>query len=139
MQFIFIRDSGCLGRVILGRSPSPAGRNESGWRRPMSDVPSRSEADPGIIEASAAAQELLGHAFDRLEKAGNVPADATGRARLFFPNGIELIHVKVQLGSPDRPLVSAELKIAGERGATNAFDLPELSGDGLLLDEGAEL
>jgi len=79
--------------------------------------------DPVIVAASGQAQKLLAEAFRQLKGTGTAEA-AAEPTRLFFPNGIELISVKVQAGLPAKPLVSVEPKIAGEKGLKSTMEQP---------------
>jgi hypothetical protein len=38
---------------------------------------------------------------------------APGETRLFFPNGIEYIHIVVSVGPKDAPVLTAELTVSG--------------------------
>ena len=73
-----------------------------------------------ITAASSEAKDLLQQAFDSLK-------DATGgkatepKPDKFFPNGIELIYVKVEAGLTEKTKVSVEIKIAGEKGIGKAL------------------
>lgn len=74
-----------------------------------------SSVDPTITLVSAEAQKLLNEAFKNLKSAASVK-EAAEPPRLFFPNGIELIYIKLEAGLTEKTKVSVELKIAGEKG-----------------------
>lgn len=61
------------------------------------------------------AKELLQAAIQQLHK------EAKGANRMFFPNGVELLDVAVQVGLPQSPVVKVELKAAGPNPKTTAL------------------
>jgi hypothetical protein len=75
------------------------------------------KSEPGIASASSAAKELLTAALKDLKEsalADDAKLASTDRdpaARLFFPNGIELISITVKVAP-----VEIEFKVAGEKG-----------------------
>ena len=71
--------------------------------------------NPTIAAVSEEAQKLLSTTFEKLIESTTVKV-VEGDIRLFFPNGIELIHVKVEAGLTEKTKVSVEVKIAGEKG-----------------------
>jgi hypothetical protein len=68
-----------------------------------------------LTTARSEAEQLLAAAFNNLK---SVPApSAAGEApRLFFPNGIEIIYVKVEAYFTEKIRGSVEIQIAGEKG-----------------------
>jgi len=81
---------------------------------------SSDELDLTIKSASSEAQNLLAKIFKNLKEAAAVKTDAQPReGDKFFPNGIELIYVKVEAGLSEKIKVSAELKVAGEKGVAS--------------------
>ena len=61
-----------------------------------------------IATAKDAAKELLSAAFNELEK--RAKPEAGEEPRLFFPNGIELIFIKLEVSG-----VKVEFKVAGAK------------------------
>src|SRR5215475_12035898 len=66
-----------------------------------------------ISTASSEAKGLLEEALKNLNDAGG--GEPTKQDK-FFPNGIELIYVKVEAGLTEKTKVGVEIKIAGEKG-----------------------
>ena len=68
-----------------------------------------------LMTARSEAEQLLAAVFKNLK---NVPTpSAAGEPpRLFFPNGIEIIYVKVEAHYTDKIRGSVELQIAGDKG-----------------------
>jgi hypothetical protein len=95
-----------------------------------------SGAQPTVESAGAEAQRLLGEVFKNLRGTASEKGEAVpSPADKFFPNGVELIYVKVEAGLTEKTKVSVELKIAGEKGvkdrASEATEGPGSSvGDG---------
>ena len=81
----------------------------------MSNDIKDSNVDQTITLVSSEAQKLLIEAFKNLKSAASVK-DAAEPPRLFFPNGIELIYIKLEAGLSEKTKVAVELKIAGEKG-----------------------
>jgi hypothetical protein len=81
------------------------------------------ESDPHTIvdQVSSRAQELISAVtkdFSGISKAGSA-AGATGA--VFFPDGIQLIYVKLSVGLEAKtPLVSLELEVSGQKGIKSA-------------------
>ena len=73
-------------------------------------------ADRTLLAASSEAQKLLIEAVKQLK--GTAPGEGSQEPPKdkFFPNGIELVHVKVEAGLTEKTKVSVEVKIAGEKG-----------------------
>lgn len=67
--------------------------------------------DDSAARMLANASSSVVHALTR-DLAAGVSADGDGAPRLFFPNGIERIYLKIAVGSG----ITAELEIAGEKG-----------------------
>jgi hypothetical protein len=65
--------------------------------------------------ARSEAEQLLGAVFNNLK---NIPTPSTAGEppRLFFPNGIEIIYLKVAAYITDKIYGSVEVQIAGEKG-----------------------
>jgi hypothetical protein len=72
-------------------------------------------ADDLIKTARSELTQLLDKAFSNLKSVATLKEDGKPPG-LFFPNGIELIYVKLAVGLPEKPVVTVELKIAGEKG-----------------------
>jgi hypothetical protein len=81
----------------------------------MSNDIENSNLDQTITLVSSEAQKLLTEAFKNLKSAASVK-EAVEPPRLFFPNGIELIYIKLEAGLSEKTKVAVELKIAGEKG-----------------------
>jgi hypothetical protein len=100
----------------------------------MTDTPlaapgAEAEPNPTIKTASA---EIRGMMHDIVSQLNTTGAGAAGAPGKFFPNGIELIYLKVEAGLTDRTKVSLELKIAGEKGLklTDSVEAPLPPADG---------
>ena len=66
--------------------------------------------------ASLDAKELLNESFARLKDVASVTtAEAAGPNEKFFPNGVELIYVKVEAGLTSTTKITVEVKIAGPK------------------------
>ena len=68
-----------------------------------------------IKAASSELKELLDRAFTNLKSVAPLKEEDPP-PRLFFPHGIELIFVKLTVGLPEKPVITVEVKIAGEKG-----------------------
>ena len=68
-----------------------------------------------LTTARSEAEQLLTAAFNNLKDV--LKTAATGETpRMFFPNGIEIIYVKVEAFFTDKIHGSVEVQIAGEKG-----------------------
>ncbi len=68
-----------------------------------------------LTTARSEAEQLLAAVFDNLKKVPT-PSAAGEPPRLFFPNGIENIHLKVEAYFTDKIHGSVEIQIVGEKG-----------------------
>jgi hypothetical protein len=85
-----------------------------------------------LTTARSEAEQLLAAVFNSLNKIPT-PSAAGGPPRLFFPNGIELIYLKVEAYFTDKIHGSVEVQIAGEKGhrplkVETAANVPALAG-----------
>jgi hypothetical protein len=80
------------------------------------------ESDPQTIvdRVSVRAQELISAVTKDLCEISKPSSAATTTGVVFFPDGIQLIHVKVSVGPEATPLVSLELEISGQKGVKGA-------------------
>ena len=83
------------------------------------------ESDPQTIvdQVSGRAQKLISAVtkdFSGISKAGSA-AGATGV--VFFPDGIQLIYLKLSVGLQATPLVSLELEVSGQKGIKGAKNI----------------
>ena len=87
--------------------------------------------DADIKAATEEVRKLLATAIDKIvagaEKAGESPSGAQPQARLFFPNGIELILIKFKVGDK----VDISFAVAGK-------DAPLKVGSTLVATGGAD-
>jgi len=84
-----------------------------------------------VTTARSEAEQLLAAVFSNL-KSVPAPSAAAGPPRLFFPNGIEIIYLKVEAYFTDKIRGSVEIQIAGEKGhkaleAGTAANVPVLA------------
>jgi hypothetical protein len=77
----------------------------------------RQEADRVITAARGEAQKTLDSVFTHLKEVASIAA--TDGTRLFFPNGIELLFVKVEATLVNGIKATVEIRIAGEKGVKN--------------------
>ncbi|MBC6989451.1 hypothetical protein [Hymenobacter sp. BT491] len=75
-----------------------------------------------LVEASAQAKQMLNDAFTRVKQYQDTAAGDPPKPDKFFPNGIELIYVKVEAGLTEKTKVTVELRIAGEKGVKGLAD-----------------
>ena len=76
---------------------------------PLTEMDSPTETDVTITSASGAAKEILSSALNNLRK--TALSEQEGQSKLFFPNGIELVSITVQVAT-----VKVEFEVAGEKG-----------------------
>ena len=73
-----------------------------------------------VKNAGEKAQVLLKETFTQLIQVDSLKTTADPdpkKTRLFFPNGIELISIKIEAGLSEKTKVVVDVKIAGEKGA----------------------
>lgn len=77
------------------------------------------ESDPHsmVDRVSHRAQELISEVTKNLSDISKSSSTASTSGVIFFPNGIQLIHVKLSVGVPGTPVVSLDLEISGQKGA----------------------
>ena len=76
--------------------------------------------------AGTQARELLAHTLQGLTSGVGGAGAGTDK---FFPNGIELIYVKVEAGLTEKTKVIVELKVAGEKGLREDISPLEVEAD----------
>jgi hypothetical protein len=68
------------------------------------------------VDTAGIGAELAKAFGDAVTSLKNAKQQAEEGKRLFFPDGIQYIHLAISIGPKDKPLVSGELTISGEKG-----------------------
>jgi hypothetical protein len=79
-----------------------------------------SDAEAMVERVSKRAQELVCSVAKNLHEVSKSSSAATTAGVVFFPYGIQLIHLKITVGPDATPLVALDLEISGLKGDKGA-------------------